>query len=139
MGYSLLGHLRSTELPATAVRVRASSAQLRALLIATCLLAVGAAVLLGNPADTLREDLALARLLRCMALIKGAIVMAAGAAVYLRLGWSIPKPTAWIYVIASAVMAGSTMLIWQLTLIPLAALLFHLAGLSLLVVGWRER
>lgn len=139
MAYSLLGYPRSTDSPASALRVRASSAQRRALLIAACLLAVGAAASLGHPADYLQDDPALARLLRCMALIKGVIVMAAGAAVFWRFGWSIAKPMAAIYVLASAVMAGSTMLIWQLTLIPLAAFLFHAAALSLLVVGWRER
>ena len=139
MAYSLLGYSRSTHSPASAVRVRTSSAQRRALLIAACLLAVGAAALLGHPADYLRDDPALARLLRCMALIKGVIVMAAAAAVFWRFGWSIAKPMAAIYVLASAVMAGSTLLIWQLTLIPLAAFLFHAAALSLLVVGWRER
>jgi len=35
--------------------------------------------------------------------------------------------------------AGSTMLIWQLSYIVPAALLFHAAAMSLLLVSWRER
>jgi hypothetical protein len=31
------------------------------------------------------------------------------------------------------------MLIWQLTLIPLAALMFHAALIGMLYLGWRER
>jgi hypothetical protein len=31
------------------------------------------------------------------------------------------------------------MLIWQLTWIPLAAVVFHAAALGMLVLGWRER
>jgi hypothetical protein len=38
-----------------------------------------------------------------------------------------------------AVLAGSTTLIWQLSFIPLAALLFHGALLAVVYVGWRDR
>jgi hypothetical protein len=142
MSHSLLSSSRSQARAARAAGTQthfASAAQLRALLIAACLLTVGIAVLLGNPSDYLREDPALARLLRCMALIKGALVIAASSAVFWRFGWSISKPAACGYVVTAAVMAGATMLIWQLTLIPLAALLFHAAALGMLVLGWRER
>jgi hypothetical protein len=58
--------------------------------------------------------------------------------VFWRFGWSISKPAALTYIVGSGVLAGSTMLIWQLSFIPLAAVLFHAAGLCMLVVCWRD-
>jgi hypothetical protein len=43
------------------------------------------------------------------------------------------------YLITAAVLVGSTTLIWQLSYIVLAAVLFHVAALTMLIVGWRER
>jgi hypothetical protein len=102
-------------------------------------MAVGIAAWLGDPSGYLHADPALARLLRGMALIKGMIALAAVSAVFWRLTWSVSKPVAASYLIASWAITGSTMLIWQLSYIVPAALLFHAAALSLLLVSWRER
>jgi hypothetical protein len=102
-------------------------------------MAIGFAVWLGDPGGYLHADPALARLLRAMALIKGAIAVAAVAAVFWRLAWPVSKPVAVSYLLACWAITGSTMLIWQLSYIVLAALLFHSAALSLLLVSWREK
>jgi hypothetical protein len=112
---------------------------LRGGLIAGCAAAIGLAAWLGDPAGHLHADPALARLLRGMALIKGLIAIAVVAAVFWRLAWPISKTVSAAYLVSSWTIAGSTMLIWQLSHIVPAALLFHLAALSLLLVGWRER
>jgi len=74
-----------------------------------------------------------------MALIKGMIAIAAASAVYWRLALPASGTVAALYVISSSVLMGSSMLIWQLSHIGPAALLFHGAALSMLVVAWRER
>jgi hypothetical protein len=112
---------------------------LRAALICGCALAIGVATWAGDPSAYLQADPALARLLRGMALIKGMLAVGAVAAVYWRLAWPISSLVAATYVISAAAMAGSAALIWQLSYIPPAALLFHLAALCMLMVGWRER
>jgi hypothetical protein len=101
-------------------------------------MAVGIAAWLGDPSGYLHADPALARLLRGMALIKGMIAIAALAAVFWRLAWPVSKSAAAAYLVSSWAVAGSTMLIWQLSYIVPAALLFHAAALSLLLVGWRD-
>ena len=111
----------------------------RAALLLGCVAAIGVAAWVGDPSGTLQADPALARLLRGMALIKAAIACAAVAAVYWRFGWAVSRGAAAVYLLSSATLTGSTMLIWQLSCIIPAALLFHAAAISLLVVGWRER
>ncbi len=112
---------------------------LRALLSAGCAIAVGLALWVGDPGSYLQADPPLARLLRCMALIKGAIAAAALGAAWWRSGWPISPARAASYVLGSSMLAGSAMLIWQLTLIALAAMLFHAALLGMLLVAWRDR
>jgi len=102
-------------------------------------MAIGIAAYLGDPTGFTQADPALGRLLRGMALIKGVIALAILAAVWWRFGRPVFKSAAAVYLSGSWIVAGSTMLIWQLSWIPLAALLFHAAALSMLVVGWRER
>ena len=119
--------------PSTVVSV------LRIALVLGCVMAIGIAIRLGDPSVYLHADPALARLLRAMALIKGTIAIAAVAAVFWRLAWPVTKPVAAGYLVACWAIAGSTMLIWQLSYIVPAALLFHSAALSLLLVSWRER
>jgi hypothetical protein len=111
----------------------------RGAVIAACVIAIGAAAWFGDPRDYVQADPALARLLRGMALIKALIALAAIAAVLWRFRFPVLPPVAIGYVLGSAVLAGSTMCIWQLSFIPQAAVLFHMAGVGMLVVGWRER
>jgi len=114
-------------------------ALLRGGLVSGCAIAIGTAAWLGHPADYLNADPALARLLRGMALIKGVIALAIVGAVFWRLAWPVAKRAGAAYLLCSWAVAGSTMLIWQLSYIVPAAVLFHAAALSLLWVGWRER
>jgi hypothetical protein len=120
------------EVPSTVVSL------LRCGLVLGCAIAIGIAVRLGHPADYLNADPALARVLRGMALIKGVIALAIVCAVFWRLAWPVAKNAGAAYLICSWAVAGSTMLIWQLSYIVPAAVLFHAAALSLLWVGWRE-
>jgi hypothetical protein len=117
----------------------ATAALLRCGLLAGCVVAIGVAAWVGDPGVTLQADPALARLLRGMALIKGLMTIAAVSAVYWRFGWRVSRPAAATYLVAGGVMSGATALIWQLSFILPAALLFHAAALTLLWVGWRER
>jgi hypothetical protein len=113
-------------------------AALRAALIAGCAAAVGLAARVGDPAAYLLADPALARLLRAMALIKGLLVLAAALASWWRFGWRASPAVSIAYLAATWAMAGSTMLIWQLALIPFAAVLFHAALVGLLLAAWRD-
>jgi hypothetical protein len=141
MAQSLLRPLFPT-LAAGASGTRTASTHalpLRTALLLACAVAIGAAAWAGDPSGYLQADPALARLLRGMALIKGMIAIGAVAAVYWRLAWPVHRLVAATYLITASVLAGSTMLIWQLSYIVLAAVLFHLAALTMLIVGWRER
>jgi hypothetical protein len=111
----------------------------RAAIVAGCMLAMAVAAWMGHPADYLEADPALAHLLRGMALIKALIVLGVVGAVLWRCGWRLPSAVGAGYVAGSAVMAGSTVLIWQLTHIVAAAVLFHGAAVGMGYLGWRER
>lgn len=92
----------------------------------------------GNPAAYLAADPELARLLRGMALIKAGLVVGAMALLLWRLRRPVTARTACVYLLGTWWMAGASMLIWQLTLIPLAAITFHVGELSMLVAAWRD-
>jgi hypothetical protein len=111
----------------------------RAVLMAACVAAVVAAAWVGQPAPYLQADPGLAQLMRGMALIKAAIALGAVALLLWRFGWPTGKLAALAYAISAALMAGATMLIWQLSFIPLAAALFHIGALVMLLVGWRDQ
>ena len=111
---------------------------LRAALIAGCALSIGIAAYVGEP-TSFADDLALARLLRGMALIKSVMALVAVAVVLWRFGRPVSTPVAAGYLLGCWVVVGSTMLIWQLSWIPAAAVLFHAAGLSMLLLSWREQ
>jgi hypothetical protein len=103
--------------------------------LAGCVLAVGVAVRVGHPAPYLDADPALAHLLRGMAVIKAFIALGCIGAVLWRLGWALSVRAAVGYAAGSSLLAGSTMLIWQLTWIVPAALVFHAAALGMLILG----
>ena len=123
---------------ANAARRVVPAGRLRGGLIAGCAISIGIARYVGDPSGTTYADPALARLLRGMALIKGVIAIAAIAAVWWRFGRAASKPAAAGYLLGCWLMIGSTMLIWQLAFVPLAAILFHAAALSMLLLSWRE-
>jgi hypothetical protein len=74
-----------------------------------------------------------------MAVIKACLVAAAVGVLLWRLGQSLPQRTAKAYLVASWLLAGATMLIWQLSFIPLAALVFHAGMFMLLFAAWRDQ
>jgi hypothetical protein len=111
----------------------------RALLIAGCVAAIVIAAHGADPSAQFHADPALALLLRGMALIKATMVIAVVGAVMWRCGWSLSQRALYAYLVGSWILAGSTTLIWQLTSIPLAALLFHAAAIGMLLVSWRDQ
>jgi hypothetical protein len=110
----------------------------RGALLLTCAAAVTVAAWVGDAGPYQRADPSLARLLQGMALIKAAIALGAVALLLWRFGWPVGKPAALAYGMAAALMAGATMLIWQLSFIPLAAAFFHIGALVMLLVGWQD-
>jgi hypothetical protein len=128
-------------LGATALRPAAISrpAALRSLLLSGCIASVAMAAWLGEPAALMRSDAELAQLLRGMAAIKGLIVLAAVGALLWRFGQPAPRRIAIAYLLGAWLIAGATMLVWQLSLVPLAALAFHAGEFTLLIAAWRDR
>ncbi len=116
----------------------AHAAVLRALLVAGCLAAIAFAAWLGEPAAVVQADPERAFLLRGMAALKGAIVLAALAVMLWRFGRPIAGRFAVPYLLASWLAAGSAMLVWRLSFIAHAAVLFHLAEITVLLVAWAE-
>jgi hypothetical protein len=113
-------------------------AGLRAALLAGCAAAAGLAARAGDPAAYLLADPALAHLLRAMALIKGVLALAAMLATWWRFGWRAGTAISAAYLAATWGLVGAATLIWQLTLIPLGAVLFHAALVGLLLAAWRD-
>lgn len=115
-----------------------SPGALRMLLLAGCLASVAVAAWLGEPSAYLRADRELAFLLRGMAAIKACIVMAAVGVLLWRFGRAVAQRTAVAYLVGSCLIAGATTFVWQLSFIPLAALVFHFGEFMLLFVAWRD-
>jgi hypothetical protein len=110
----------------------------RLLLIAGCVLAVAMAAWLGQPQASAGTDPDLLRLLRGMAMIKGFLVLAAVGVLLWRFGHPLSPGMAGAYLVGAWLAAGASMMIWQLTLIPLAALVFHVGEITMLVTAWRD-
>lgn len=112
---------------------------------ARSLLVVGSAFLfamplaLFEPAAHWAREPELFQLLRGMAVIKAALAVLALAAVWWRLG-KTPTPGAFVapYAVGVLAMALATGLIWQLTAIVAASVLFHSGTITLLVAAWRD-
>lgn len=111
----------------------------RALLLAGCVASAAVAAWLGEPSARLNADPELARLLRGMALIKAGLVAAALGLLMWRSKYALAPRLAVAYGVGAWLMAGATLLVWQLTCIPLAALAFHAGEFLLLFVAWRDR
>ena len=101
-------------------------------------LAVIAVWVLADPAPTLAADPELARVLRFMAAVKGGMALVALALVGLRLGAPVMPSRGLGYLLAAAGAAAAPTLIWQLTWIGPAALLFYASVGTLVVLGWRD-
>ena len=115
-----------------------SPTALRVLLLVGCLASVAAAAWLGQPEGYLRADYELAVLLRGMAGIKACIAIAAVSVMFWRLGYAVPAPIATTYLISTWLMGGAAMLVWQLSFIPLAAVVFHVGEFAVLFAAWHD-
>lgn len=111
---------------------------LRASLLAGCAIAAGGAKWLADGAAVSSVDPALIHLLRGMALIKSMALLAAVAAVWWRLGRPARTFIVWSYLASLWSMTCATVLIWKVTLIPFAAVAFHLALFVFLFAAWRD-
>ncbi|MGB5810156.1 MAG: hypothetical protein WBG86_06475 [Polyangiales bacterium] len=112
--------------------------RLGGMLLGGCVFAVLAAAAVGHPEPLLQADPELARLLRGMALLKAAIVVAALAALLWRFGQPLSNGLTVAYLAGASAAAGACMLIWQLEVTPTAVFTFHLGELTLLVAAWRD-
>lgn len=111
----------------------------RALLVIGTALLLAAPLALLQPAAHWAGDPELFRLLRGMAGIKAALAVLAFAVVWWRLGRAaVTFRSAATYVGGVWALALACGLIWQLTAIPAASLLFHAAVVTLLVTAWRD-
>jgi hypothetical protein len=112
--------------------------RLGGMLLSGCVLAVLAAAAVSRPEPLLQADPELARLLRGMALIKAAIVVASLTALLWRFGRPLSNGLTCAYLAGAWAAASASMMIWQLEFIPTAAVTFHLGELTLLVTAWRD-
>lgn len=106
--------------------------------VLACVLGGLVAGAVAQPSPHLVADTELTWLLRGMGLIKASLIVAALGVLAVRLRWPLPGTLAWGYGACMALLTASTVLIWQLSWIPLAAAVFHIAGLVLLVLAWRD-
>ena len=105
-----------------------------------CCLATGTlAAWVGNPSGFLQVDPELAFLMRGMAGIKATLVSAALGLLWWRFNYPTSQLIAMAYVIGVGLASGATVLIWQLSFIPLAAIAFHAGEFLLLLAAWRDQ
>jgi hypothetical protein len=108
------------------------------MLVAGTLIAIALAAALSRPSAMALADADLAFLLRGTAVIKAALVLLAVAAVAWRLGRPTPPAVTAAYLASVWLMAFAAMLVWQLSAIAAAALVFHVGEITLLLVAWRD-
>lgn len=124
-------------------RISASRTGLRRLGFAALMTAALVAGFLATDGETARaaathagEDLT--RLLRAMAMIKGAMALAAIGAILWRLGSAIEPVGALAYGVAGAAMMLSPGLIWNLSLVGWASVFMHAGLIGAIVLLWRD-
>lgn len=110
----------------------------RTLLLLGTALALVAAAALGDPRPMIAADPDLARLLRGMALIKGVLVLAALGILLWRFGRPLESAHLMAYLFGAWLTSAATVLIWQLSHIVPAAIVFHAGELLLLLTAWRD-
>ncbi|MEO8523713.1 MAG: hypothetical protein ABI460_03235, partial [Caldimonas sp.] len=124
-------------MPAHDATGRSHAAILRSALVAGSVAAFAVALLATNSTVQAAEP-ELALLLRGMAVIKGLLAGVAAAAVWWRLGQPVSSRAAAVYITCVWALFVCTALIWQLTFIAAAAVVFHVAGLTGLLLALRE-
>ncbi len=138
MNTSILGFARQPAPRVTSQRSSLSPGVWRSVLLAGCILSIAVAASIGDPWPFMQADAELALLLRGMAAIKSLLVVAAVAILLWRFGRPVRPAVAAAYLVGTWMIAGATMLIWQLSLIVPAAGLFHIGGLMLLLIALRD-
>ena len=122
---------------ARTVFFRSNLLRLRLIFIAACVLAA-AAVYFAGPRSAGSTDPDLARLLRGMAIIKTGILLAAGAAIWWRLGSAIRPAIAAGYIFACAAGVAGAALVWNMAGLQFAPFLFDGGLLGFLVLTLRD-
>lgn len=98
-----------------------------------------AAAMAGSPEAMQAADPELAFLLRGMALLKAAMVLAALGILSWRFSATFTPPIAAGYLASVWTGAAAAMLIWQLSYLVVASVMFHAATLILLFLAWRDQ
>ena len=111
---------------------------LRLTLLAVCAFAAAAAIYFAGTGGVQSADPDLARLLRGMAIIKTAILLAVGAAIWWRLGSAIRPAFAAGYIIFGALGVAGATLVWNMAGLAVAPFLFDGALLGFLVLALRD-
>lgn len=110
----------------------------RLVLVIGMLLVAAAVIVATNPAPAATMDASYVRLMRGMAMIKALIVVIAAAVLWWRFARPVPGLFAVGYLLGAWLMVAATALIWQLSTIGAAAIVFHTGELSLLLLAWRD-
>ena len=113
----------------------AAAGRRRIVLALAVLAAVTLAALLGEPRPSILADADLTFLLRGMALIKAAIAAAVMALIYWQAGQVTSQGRFIAYVVATAVLAGTAVLVWQLAVLQATSIVFHATLLTLGVLA----
>lgn len=107
-------------------------------LVAVGSVASVAVPLVWSGATTPAIDADLVRLLRMMAVLKGVIALVSVGVVWWRFSLPVLPRTAVAYLIGAWLMAGASVVMWQLTYLMAGAVVFHM-GLALgLLTAWRD-
>lgn len=109
------------------------------MLVGGALLAMLAVFAFVQPDETWLADAELARLMRYMAVVKFAFVLAAFGLLYWRFARVISTPLLASYVGGTWMMAAACVQIFQLAAIPLAAAVFHAGGFAVLVAAYFDQ
>jgi hypothetical protein len=134
--FSWLSTLRTAQSPTQGLLRR--ELVLRLALIAGLIVVMGLAAALAIPSAYSTAETELVRLLRRMALVKAGIAVVAVALVLWRLGQPVSPAAAFGYLLGVWALGGASVLIWHLSFIPAAALIFYAGVFGLLVLAWRE-
>ena len=128
----------SSRRPSTALRSESRSRGWRIALVTVCIVAGAAAAALADPAAGAGVEPELVLLLRGMAVLKAGLALAAVALAFWRFGRPVSTRAAAGYVVGVAALVAASVLIWCLSSIAAAAIVFHAAALGLLVLAWRD-
>ena len=114
------------------------SLSMRMAFLGACALAAAAATYFAGTGSVQAADPDLARLLKGMAIIKTVILLAAGAAIWWRLGLAIRPSFAAGYIIFGALGVAGAALVWNMAGLEFAPFLFDGGLLGFLILALRD-